>query len=35
MSSDFLVLEPSKIIFLYIEYYTPKGVYNLAICWVP
>ena len=25
LSSDFLVVKPSKIIFLNIKYYTPKG----------
>ena len=35
MSSVFLVVEPSKIIFLNLKYYTPKGVYNLTLYWVP
>ena len=31
----FLVLEPSKIIFLISKNYTPKGGYNLTLYWVP
>ena len=34
MSSVFLVVKPSKIIFL-IKYYTPKGGYNLTLYRVP
>ena len=35
MSSAFLVVEPSKLVFLTEKYYTPKGGYNLTLYWVP
>ena len=31
LSSVFLVVEPSKITFTYIRYYTPKGGYSLTL----
>ena len=35
LSSVFLVVDPSKIIFLISKSYTPKGGYNLTLYWVP